>query len=995
MMFPTIHDLTIQTGSKTIVINGNAGDDFSLVQPGSYIFVKNSVGTILHMENLVSGTKADVNGASTLTLLEDWPYNPVENQYGTVLLTLADLLEQTALVKYLGDLLNQHIKFRDDDLTLEQAEYSFPTSKSQPLKAPTLGYLRKELADTNAEAMAAVNTLTLPKAADSGDRRQIRRKLYEQSGVINTGKIAPENASNVKISSGIYSAISTSSTNALWLGRDNSDGVGDSETGYAVFNVDGIRVHANYVNTNNTLGRAKIPFPDAITPSIEEATTTATSAYSLQDWVVNGNDAYCCIAPASVGDDLTDTTKFLYSKEGVVRTSLVGVEVYPVKLTGSGRRPFYPRGNVQNGQTSYEGITMEPTSALGIDGVGAAYTRFGEWDTTDGLGKDWKSESLTTAQRELLASNPENNIEVLPGGEVVQWHARWRVIIGFGPKWDKAFHLDGTGNNNAIRFYNTTGGCIQAIGSQNGGTDYTTDSLNYLFCIDHQNYHLDGRADPGIATAGPSFTHSVGGKCHFLPLLLVRQGNTGAYHKFHNEHGYRRVNNDVAGFSSGTNWYLNDALEIPTAADCFNVVDASTDTSSPGAANVSGRLGQNSGRPDGRSYDAIYPEQVQDLRKWACKNEQSVEEVQNNIERNQLRGTEVMTKLELLDHLSEATLTVSNPAVYEGLVEGKPRIKFDVNATTQDSSRFIREERYAFYIVGDNGEIMDVYGFFHIAHVDGISYLWTSDRTDTRNRAAEFNTKFPVGTTISAIRMFESEVPASGEHSVSDFIGTLAKLREVMDRFGEKSVYGQWIPTIPDGTSKIFTLTEKTAGTSHLRIDTPDAGATWINRGANWGTGTSNSFSEEFEPNELSIVSYTAYANALTPAVLPPDIKWRGSVVISNSHARAVLCSHGTGNVPTSTGQNHTFELPATMIDEDGNVHHTIPPLTGNSPGCKYQVILDGSEYGYLVVNALEYDGTDYGDTGKLTQMDNTGMILNDNVQYVPAGTFRFHLGGF
>lgn len=78
--------------------------------------------------------------------------------------------------------------------------------------------------------------------------------------------------------------------------------------------------------------------------------------------------------------------------------------------------------------------------------------------------------------------------------------------------------------------------------------------------------------------------------------------NKGAYHPSFNPLGSGRFHDKTGDINNGWLWYGSSAYAPSSRAECFKFVTANS-----GNGSISGN---NSGRPDGKFYDAIYPDGV-------------------------------------------------------------------------------------------------------------------------------------------------------------------------------------------------------------------------------------------------------------------------------------------------------------------------------------------------------------------------------------------------
>ena len=992
-------------GDTTITIND--GVDMSRIKPSSVIFIEDS-GALLVCS---SGTAAS-GGKSTITLSAGFPS-------GVTLPTgsrATILIGYDALAEMAGDL-TRHVTYSSDVgqlvdqwATTDNEAYVWKKLDGSTITVKTLPALERKTLEIQTAAESQLNTLSLPKAADFEARKQARLNNPDRkrSGVINPGKHHSEATTGnfAKIGEGLWCG--SDNSYRLFLGRvDSGTNSGKSKTFNPVFDINGIEVNlsaADYTVENQN----SIPFPEAITPSVE-ATTTTTINYNPHDWIVTGNDAYCCIAAATAGDLLTDTSKFLHSPEGVVRTNLVGLEVYQVKLTGTDKRPFYPRGNIQNGQTSYEGVTMSATSGLGISDVDANYTRFGEWDTsTDGLGADW--ESLTVEQRDSLASQPENNIYVGTDGAVYQWHVRVRVIRGFGPKWQQTgLLLTDTASDNWVAFNAGAHQRVSARGAKNESSDFVVgDSSIDLFATarrESNTYSEMGRVET------PSAGLSANSECYFLPLMLVTQGNTGAYHKFLNEWGcsaFASSSNGGVSINTTKLWYQDflHGIAPTTLADCCNRLET-YDSVESGYASWTGHIastsGNASGRPDGEFYDAIYPWQVQDLRLSAFKNQQGVNEISHQATSNQIRGSQGMPTTRFSE-----TLKIRQG----GTNSGYPWYRFKtISESEVGASSYLSISDVNFVYNVTQSHLARIVQFDSSSDSSSAAYFSTKELNYTpindKSLADDFAPQ--VDDEIILISVSESDVPVNGEYPHTDFIGLPTNIKTILDSFSVDFVFGQWIPTIPDGTSKTYKASEK-AEAYYGRVYTTDNGVSWV--GDSNPTfdpvNSTNSYYIGHGSSTVQHINYTAHANAFEPCDrLSVDGQELSKVKVSNSHWAvdgSVFCSHTIGAIPTNGAGKRVHvvgDLSYYAITSDGLLNNGINfipshdeiTLENDSPGFKaaFYKHADDNEFPFAVamVKGLAYDAG-WTDNNQIEPTDGQTLMESDSAGiYVTVGTYK------
>lgn len=716
---------------------------------------------------------------------------------------------------------------------------------------------------------------------------------------------------------------------------------------------------------------AKFPIGTVLTLSAIVPTPT-TQDYSVHDWIVQDNNAYCCIADSTTGDLLTDTTKFRHSPEGVVRENLAAAEAFLVPLTGTGKRPFYPRGLVQNAQSSYGGVTMSATSGLGISGVDAGYCRFGEWDSsTDGLGCDF--ESLTSAQKVNLGILEGQRLFVGSDGVVYQWHLRAKVFRGFGCGWLN-FEPESTAGNDYVRFSGAVDMRIYPQGNSNESNELATNANSFYAKSTRTTYMPENMPRDNQIFIGNStpIRLSANGIVMLMPLFLHTQGNTGGHHKFLNEFGHRIF--AKSGFGYSVHWKDSDVTNLNECFQNFDVGGVGV-----GYSNSSGFIAATttikSGRDDGKFYDAVYPEQIRSLRNLTHNPEKTVNGLSYEAVSNDIRGWQGMPKLH---RFSDNTVTVGVAATYSSV--NNSTISFVVSAATNglgvQNSEFSGRNPTHWLVVGDNGNAMSIK---RVNTTDAAAY-WPYSANNTAylygsgDVAAEFNSKFPVGTVLTLGAMSESAVTVSGEYSHTDFIGSPENIKTIMDSYGVDYVYGQWIPTIPDGTSKEFKATEKIISENNQLYSLD--GTIWQTSTLTFTT-TTNSMVNNMQDGRIQIANYTAYANGWQSASRGSvDNAELSDVTLSNSALAShgsVICSHFFGDVPTGESNPRVlqgykvrdFHVNPTAggILQTYNLTHDTPTAFGSLvDGFKFASYFSTDDNGittrYAMPKQLKYDAS-------------------------------------
>lgn len=337
---------------------------------------------------------------------------------------------------------------------------------------------------------------------------------------------------------------------------------------------------------------------------VEFTATTTTSYIALQTGTTT-NTAYGDFDNISVID-----------KADLSRQDLVFLESWHEKI--SDKDVVYPYGNVQFGATTFGTLTSTQLKLSTTLSIGQGYGAFGEWDTTNrGYAAVWSTLSATH-KREMIA-NRWNNIYLADDGEYVQIRYRVRVVKGLGDSWsNKTTELIFVESGTAYLAETGGGGDNYYLAPQ--GKRDTADDLRSSWPVygrivgDTQIGEAQALSAAGVKDVNSGYN----GLCFAVPIALVQRRNQGAFHNVLNENGCSRFE----GSDNSADYFYESGLSVEpkTTFDCFyEGVNGSSGVSvdsggSPNTGYISSAL---SGRPDGLFYDAIYAEDVDDLRNSA------------------------------------------------------------------------------------------------------------------------------------------------------------------------------------------------------------------------------------------------------------------------------------------------------------------------------------------------------------------------------------------
>ncbi|ELK2254843.1 hypothetical protein JS87_22525 [Vibrio vulnificus] len=268
------------------------------------------------------------------------------------------------------------------------------------------------------------------------------------------------------------------------------------------------------------------------------------------------------------------------------RVDMAGLEFFKEKVGAY----LYPYGMIQSKATTVDGVATTEDTVRPI-----TYFAVFEGDTTS-RGRGWKLADLTFVQLATIMSNPEHNAWYNEAGELMQFRGRQRSFAGLGngdwrvinPKGD----ILSFGTENLTRV--AAQGRLDTPASPSGGGNFFA---GYTFTAHN------AKPEVGMFTVSSNSGdyQAPDGECYFYVLATVPRLNQGAYHQSFNPMGTKHWNRHDA--SGGNFWHQPNTGNNKTTARAFYQTIVMGET---GARQPTGAIGQNSGRGDGRLYDAIY-----------------------------------------------------------------------------------------------------------------------------------------------------------------------------------------------------------------------------------------------------------------------------------------------------------------------------------------------------------------------------------------------------
>lgn len=450
--------------------------------------------------------------------------------------------------------------WEDPEQTATQAAGT-ATTKASEAEAYAVAALESENNAADSALLAAQSTNNQNQVSFEV-AREIRKQQYDRSGFVEYGKTVGT-SSYPTVNEGIWTYLvpTLTSVNKFWIGQES--GLGDSKTDYAVANINGNTALLHSIAS--TTDRAEITLPQAPTVTHADATNSGL--------ILNGTG----LTGTTFTQDITVIVGGVYVIEYVdngvsIKTEVTpGATPYTVSLSGTDitRVAAYPKSEVERTDIAF--IKSKPVDIssgifypLGNKLYGTStYEGITLSLQTNHFG-DWDTtnrgygiavSSLTTTQLAHLVSLPENNLRYLPTGELYQ--EQYDVVT-------------------------------------EQGTNDSPSITDYGFVLDS--------VDEGL------YYNSSTGE-HALPIATVKRLNQGAYHPLFNDRGCATWWTDDLITSNTRSWYDSLVTNDTSTISCFG-----------GYAGLTrGQIGTSSGRPDSKFYDAIYADQIQDLRLSAYK----------------------------------------------------------------------------------------------------------------------------------------------------------------------------------------------------------------------------------------------------------------------------------------------------------------------------------------------------------------------------------------
>lgn len=490
------------------------------------------------------------------------------------------------------------------------------------------------------------------------------------------------------------------------------------------------------------------------------------------------------------------------------RQDFVFLESWHEKI--SDKDIVYPYGNVQYGGDG------------AFDTVDQGYSAFGEWDTTtQGYGIKWST--MADDFKTAMLQDRTNNI-YLEDGELIQVRYRIRVVEGLGDGWTGANLNRATsegGNANFMHYSTVSGGlvAVEPKGQNISVNDLYVGNTQGTYSVWEQNNgawkarrtYLDD--DPTIAHNGLLFA---------IPIALVQRRNQGGNHPVYNPEGCDVWRN---GANAGNRtWYHTDIVgNVHSSNQCFVVGGSGVI-----GRDTQGKIGNTSGRSDGKFYDAIYASDVQDLR--MSSNRLPLAEIREKYKRDaiagKVRGFEGVPFTIVSNNTSGA---VGAPALLHAIGHGgvfkDMRVGDGVGVIGEDGVTW----QPCVITKINHGEV------FTYGHVDGVTHISRGNNT--------------------GILGYYIQKHSQANPTWTDIMGDPARIASTFPN----GVEGQWIPKIETSGTHSFPLNRKLITNIGQEV-TDDDGLNWsaINRTVDT---TSNTLSTAVASTTAMLVHYETQAH--------------------------------------------------------------------------------------------------------------------------------------
>ncbi|KJR21514.1 hypothetical protein [Vibrio sp. S234-5] len=672
------------------------------------------------------------------------------------------------------------------------------------------------------------------------------------------------------------------------------------------------------------------------------------------------------------------------------RVDLSGLEGYLEEITPA--KPYiYPYGGINNQATSVDGI------ATTVDNV-RPITYFANFtgDTTS-RGRGWNLNDLTDAQLLTILQNPYHHVYVIDG-KLVQFRVRPRTIAGAGNgDWERI----NSAENLYLTFRDGAGESpmyVNAQGNQDTVEPLRSSSVgSVLYCPRQTSSTMWGDPnfrDKGVYKASAGYGYiptgrAYNGECYFYVLATVLRLNQGAYHEW-NPLGAQPWNK-TDGW--GEKYWMPGVVKPTTKADAFKKATTIDGVGTPFNTNLGGSIASDTalGRPDGKFYDAIYPDGeggVIDRRLSAFPiTMEDYFKAMAKAENGTMRGMESLSETAVFDCGVPLSKGIQPDFVHINLPKGTVHSKF-FNAYTEDR---------ASTTVG--GHFIDASGtIYPISKVAGDS---SNDYVYLTRAYGVSSTSVDITGKCFVVPKRPINLSVSGNFLQTDVSGHPANILKVDALKGGWA--GSWLG-IPDGVKGTWQLTRKNLQSGNItRLFTSDLGVSWTQSPSTFYPETNTTITT-WGADVVNLYQYTAAAKVTKPSSASKVYGYKkglGSVITTQDYRTekgSLLAESLMGQVLTSNASGKRYgscPLTSDLVGHDGllyNVAGYLPehqPITmsqpaNSSPSIKilpHATSENGQATLGFVWNELKHNGAGWGDDSSMRVIGGTGIYNNLNEQ--------------
>ncbi|MCG6233118.1 hypothetical protein [Vibrio furnissii] len=463
---------------------------------------------------------------------------------------------------------------------------------------------------------------------------------------------------------------------------------------------------------------------------------------------------------------------------------LVGVELFLRPINEAD--PFaYPYGIQQSKLTSVDGI---PT----VENTVRPITHFEMYpgDTTSrGRGFNLLDGSLSAAQKAKVFQK-KHKIYRMNDGTLAQWTASARVFRGAGNRdWVNIGPSTGhllSGSNSGIKKG------VNPRGMLDDNKPFSDAAAIYLGTNANAELSSAPRQKGMFATRfitydGVNYSNNVAinGECYFYVIATVPRLNQGAYHPTLNPMGTKMCNT-VGISSTGSYWYDPNSLVPFTVSECFKQIDATSDSTTRGAALSTGAISSSySGHPNNLRFNAICASGqggVIDERlkygAWDASSPEQAAVVREEVNNGTLRGRErlVMTRI------TQGDATGSNGKTF-GIYVASDRIQIYSNSNYL--SQFALGDKVHIY---HSGLGLIYTGLVTIIRADNI---WVANATEATGGWTGFGSAVNDASMVYVIHESPNGNTVEGEFFTQTVYGSPNDLQEVnLLKYGWPGIWG-------------------------------------------------------------------------------------------------------------------------------------------------------------------------------------------------------------